>query len=375
MLKNLISTPSFSGEEANTADLIYGFLCERGVKTHRFLNNVWAKNKHFSPEKTTLLLNSHHDTVKPSPAYFRNPFEPVIENGKLYGLGSNDAGGSVVALLSVFCDLYEKLLPYNIVIAITAEEEAICKNGISALWQHLGKIDFAIVGEPTGMQAAIAERGLIVLDCIAEGISGHAARNEGENALYKAIDDILWFRDYKFPKVSKLMGKVKMTVTVIQSGTQHNVIPSKCEFIVDIRPTDCYCNEEIVDIIRANVKSCITPRSLHLKASAIPEEHILVKTAESLNIQCYVSPTTSDISRINVPAIKMGPGNSIRSHTANEFIYIEEIETAVKLYKTFLEKLGKISSNLPCQEGTVSNEQSQTLSITDSQSPAGTTLY
>jgi acetylornithine deacetylase len=336
LLKKLISTPSFSGDETNAADLVYGFLYEHNIEAHRFLNNVWAKNKHFSPVKPTLLLNSHLDTVKPSPAYSRNPFEPEIEDGKLYGLGSNDAGGSVVALLSVFCDLYEKLLPYNIVIAITAEEEAICKNGISALWQHLGKIDFAIVGEPTGMQAAIAERGLIVLDCVAEGVSGHAARNEGKNALYEAIDDILWFKNYKFPKISKLMGEVKMSVTVIHSGTQHNVIPSKCEFVVDIRPTDCYSNEEIVDIIRSNVKSGITPRSLHLKASAISEEHILVETAKNLDIPCYVSPTTSDISRIHVPAIKMGPGNSVRSHTADEFIFVEEIETAVNQYKAFL---------------------------------------
>jgi acetylornithine deacetylase len=343
LLKKLIFTPSFSGEEANTADLIYGFLCERGVEAHRFLNNVWAKNKYFSPEKPTLLLNSHHDTVKPSPAYSRNPFEPVIEYGKLYGLGSNDAGGSVVSLLSVFCDLYEKHLPCNIVIAITAEEEAICKNGISALWQHLGKIDFALVGEPTEMQAAIAERGLIVLDCVAEGISGHAARNEGKNALYEALDDILWFRNYKFPKISKLMGEVKMTVTVIHSGLQHNVVPSKCEFVVDIRPTDCYSNEEIVDIIRANVKSGITPRSLHLKASSISEDHILVKTAKNLDIPCYVSPTTSDISRIHVPAIKMGPGNSVRSHIADEFIYIEEIENAMKQYVAFLEKLADMT--------------------------------
>jgi acetylornithine deacetylase len=339
LLKKLISTPSFSGEETNTADLIYVFLCERNIGTHRFLNNVWAKNKYYSPEKPVLLLNSHHDTVKPSPAYSRNPFSPEIEDGKLYGLGSNDAGGSVVALLSVFCDLYEKHLPYNLVIAITAEEEAICKNGISALWQHLGQIDFAIVGEPTQMQAAIAERGLIVLDCVAKGVPGHAARNEGKNALYEAIDDILWFKNYKFPKVSELMGEVKMTVTVIHSGTQHNVIPSKCEYVVDIRPTDCYDNEEIVEIIKSNVKSRISPRSLHLKASAISDEHILVKTVKSLDIPCYISPTTSDISRISVPAIKIGPGNSIRSHTADEFIYLAEIDAAVKCYKIILEKL------------------------------------
>jgi acetylornithine deacetylase len=344
LLKKLITIPSFSGEEKEAADLICNFLNTRGVAIYRFLNNLWAKNKYYAPEKPVLLLNSHLDTVRPSPAYSINPFEPKIEDGKLYGLGSNDAGGSVVSLLSVFCDLYEKHLPYNIVIAITAEEEAICKNGISALWQHLERIDFAIVGEPTQMQAAIAERGLIVLDCVAEGVAGHAARNEGKNALYEAIDDILWFKNYKFPKTSKLMGEVKMTVTVIHSGTQHNVIPSKCEYVVDIRPTDCYENEEIVEIIKSNVKSHITPRSLHLKASAISEEHILVKTVKSLNIPCYISPTTSDISRIHVPAIKIGPGNSARSHIADEFIYIAEIETAVKQYKTLLEKLTDMMS-------------------------------
>jgi acetylornithine deacetylase len=339
LLKTLISAPSFSGEEENTASLIYDFLISRNVEAHRFLNNVWAKNKYYSPEKQTLLLNSHHDTVKPSPAYTVNPFEPAIIDGKLYGLGSNDAGGSVVSLLAVFCDLYEKRLPYNIVIAITAEEEAISKNGISSLWQYLGKIDFAIVGEPTQMQAAIAERGLIVLDCATEGVAGHAARDEGDNALYRAIDDILWFKDYRFPKISTLMGEVKMTVTVIHSGVQHNVVPSKCEFVVDIRPTDCYDNKEIVDIIASHVKCSAKPRSLHLKASAIPEEHVLVKTAKRLNIPLYISPTTSDISRINVPAIKMGPGNSVRSHTADEFIYLEEIETAVNIYHQFIRQI------------------------------------
>ncbi|MDR2026379.1 MAG: M20/M25/M40 family metallo-hydrolase [Prevotellaceae bacterium] len=344
LLKKLIATPSFSGEEAGSAGLIYGFLHTRGIVAHRFLNNVWATNKYYSPGKPVLLLNSHHDTVKPSPAYSINPFEPKIENGKLYGLGSNDAGGSVVSLLSAFCDLYGKQLPYNLVIAVTAEEEAICRNGISALWPHLGKIDFALVGEPTRMQAAIAERGLIVLDCVAEGVPGHAARDGGKNALYEAIDDILWFKNYRFPKVSKLAGEVKMTVTVIHSGTQHNVIPSKCEFVADIRSTDCYSNEEIVEIIKSHVKSRVTPRSLHLKASAISEDHILVKTVKSMGIPCYISPTTSDISRIDVPAIKIGPGDSVRSHTADEFIHIEEIETAVKTYGEILEKLADMMS-------------------------------
>jgi acetylornithine deacetylase len=341
LLKQLISTPSFSGDEANSACLIYNFLSAHNVEAHRFLNNVWARNKYFSPAKPVLLLNSHHDTVRPAPAYTLNPFNPGIEDGKLYGLGSNDAGASVVSLLSTFVDMYEKSLPYNLVIAITAEEEAICRNGISALMPHLGRIDYALVGEPTLMQAAIAERGLIVLDCSAEGVSGHAARDEGKNAIYEAIDDILWFKNYKFPRISPRMGEVKMTVTVIHSGTQHNVIPSKCEFVVDIRPTDCYTNEEIVAIVASHVKSRTVPRSLHLKASAIAEEHVLVQTVKRLDIPCYISPTTSDISRMNVPAIKIGPGDSTRSHTADEFIYIEEIETAVQQYGAILEALSE----------------------------------
>jgi acetylornithine deacetylase len=343
LLQRLISTPSFSGEESASADLIYNFLTAHKVDACRFLNNVWAKNKRYSPEKPVLLLNSHHDTVKPSSAYSINPFEPKIDDGKLYGLGSNDAGGSVVSLLSTFIDFYERSLPYNLVIAITAEEEAICKNGISALLPRLGRTDFALVGEPTQMQAAIAERGLIVLDCYAEGVSGHAARNEGKNALYEAIDDILWFKSYKFPEISKLMGEVKMTVTVIHCGTQHNVIPSRCEFVVDIRPTDCYDNVEIVNIIESQIKSRVSPRSLHLKASSISDDHILVKTVKSLGIPCYISPTTSDISRIDVPAIKIGPGNSIRSHTADEFIYLDEIHNAVKRYSEILLELKPMS--------------------------------
>lgn len=339
LLKQLIATPSFSSEEEKTGDLIQSFLQSHKVETFRYKNNIWAKNRRYSPEKPVLLLNSHHDTVKPSPSYTKNPFEPLVEDGKLYGLGSNDAGGALVSLMTVFCRLYDKPLPFNLIIALTAEEEAIGKNGIAALWEHLGKVDFALVGEPTGMQAAIAERGLIVLDCLAQGISGHAARNEGENAIYKAIDDIVWFRTFKFPKISQLMGAVKMSVTVIDAGSQHNVVPAECRFIVDIRPTDCYSNQEIVDIIQQNVGSTVVPRSLHLKASAISENHILAKTAKALNINCYISPTTSDISRINVPAIKMGPGDSARSHTADEFIYLAEIDSAIDKYEIFLETM------------------------------------
>ncbi|MDR0560626.1 MAG: M20 family metallo-hydrolase [Prevotellaceae bacterium] len=339
LLKTLISIPSFSGEEDKTADTIYDFLNSKNIETYRYKNNVWAKNRQFSPDKPVLLLNSHHDTVKPSQSYTVNPFEAVIENGKLYGLGSNDAGGSLTSLITVFCRFYDRELPFNLILALTAEEEAIGKNGISALWNHLGNVDFAIVGEPTGMNVALAERGLIVLDCVSEGIAGHAARNEGKNAIYEAIDDILWFRNFRFPKVSKLMGEVKMNVTVVNAGTQHNVVPSECKFVVDIRPVDCYSNEEIAETVRQNVKCRVTPRSLHLKASAISEEHILAKTAKKLNIPCYVSPTTSDISRISVPAVKMGPGESARSHTADEFIHIAEIENAIDGYANFIEQL------------------------------------
>lgn len=342
LLKRLIATPSFSGEEENTAALIFDFLERRGTTPRRYLNNVTATNKHYSPEKPVLLLNSHHDTVRPSPAYTRNPFAPALIDGKLHGLGSNDAGGALVALACTFCRFFDRELPFNMVYAATAEEEALCRNGISALWNELGRVDFALVGEPTGMQAAVAERGLIVLDCVAEGRSGHAARNEGENALYKAMDDIAWFRNHRFPRVSGLMGEVKMTVTVIEAGTQHNVVPAECRYVADIRPVDCYTNEEIVDIVRRNVSSRVTPRSMHLKSSALPDDCVLMRVVESLNITRYVSPTTSDISRITVPALKMGPGESARSHTADEFILVNEIEEAIELYSAFLERLSDI---------------------------------
>lgn len=339
LLKQLIETPSLSTEEDKTADIIFSFLSSQGMNPKRFKNNVWAQSPGYDAAKPTLLLNSHHDTVQPSSAYTRNPFEATVEDGKLYGLGSNDAGGSVVSLLQAFCLLAKEELPYNLVVAITAEEERVSINGISALWPQLPKIDFAIVGEPTQMKAAIAERGLMVLDCIAKGKAGHAARNEGDNALYRAIDDIEWFRTYRFPKVSSLMGEVKMTVTQIEAGTQHNVIPAECSFVVDIRPTDCYKNEEIVEVVRQHVTCEVKPRSTHLLASALSEEHCLVRTAKTLGMECYISPTTSDISRIPVPALKLGPGDSARSHTADEFIYVDEIQQGIDGYVRFLKTL------------------------------------
>lgn len=339
LLKQLIATPSLSGEEEGTAALLFDHLQEKGLNPQRYKNNVWTCCKHFDPAKPTLLLNSHHDTVAPSPDYTRNPFEPAIEDGKLYGLGSNDAGASVVSLIEAYAELSKQELSYNLVIAITAEEERIGINGISALWGQLPTIDFAIVGEPTLMQAAIAERGLMVLDGVAKGVSGHAARNEGDNALYHAIDDIQWIRSYQFPKESPLMGRVKMTVTQIQAGTQHNSIPAECKFVVDVRPTDCYSNEEILAEVKAHISANVTARSTHLRASSISQEHPLVKTAVALGMERYVSPTSSDITRLPVPALKLGVGNSARSHTADEFIYIEEVKQGITTYSSFLKEL------------------------------------
>jgi len=336
LLKQLIATPSFSREEDKTAEIIFDFLSAKDVAPQRLQNNIWAHNLHFDANKPTLLLNSHHDTVKPTAAYTLDPFAPIEKDGKLYGLGSNDAGASVVALIHAFCLCYEKKLNYNLILAITAEEEVTGDNGIALLLEHLPTIDCAIVGEPTQMKAAIAERGLMVLDCTAHGTPGHAARNEGDNALYHAIDAINWFRNFRFPQPSPLMGEVKMTVTQINAGTQHNVVPGECRFVVDIRPTDAYTNLEILDVICQHVKCDVAPRSTKHTASSTDENHPLVQTAKALNIPLFVSPTTSDRIRMTFPAIKMGVGDSARSHQADEFVYIKEIEEGIQQYVAFL---------------------------------------
>jgi acetylornithine deacetylase len=338
LLKRLIATPSFSKEESGTADVIFDFLHRKSLSPKRLKNNVWACSKYYHTLKPTLLLNSHHDTVRPAASYTMNPFAPEIIDGKLYGLGSNDAGASVVSLIRAFCELYDKNLEYNIILAITAEEEISGDDGIYLLLANLPMIDCAIVGEPTTMKAAVAERGLMVLDCTAHGVSGHAARNEGDNALYRAMDDITWFRSFSFPKKSALMGEVKMTVTQIQAGTQHNVIPDECRFVVDIRPTDVYRNEEILSVIREHLKSEVKPRSTKHRASSIFETHPLVQTAVALNIPLFVSPTTSDIVRMNFPAIKMGVGDSARSHQADEFVFLHEIDEGINTYIKFINK-------------------------------------
>lgn len=340
LLKKLISISSFSREEDLTATAIESYLQDKGVKTNRKINNVWAFNKHFDPAKPTILLNSHHDTVKPNSGYSRDPFSPDVEDGKLFGLGSNDAGGCLVSLVATFLYYYERRdLKYNICLAATAEEEISGINGLELILPELGNLDFAVVGEPTQMQLAIAERGLLVLDCLAEGVSGHAAREEGDNAIYKALEDIEWFRTYRFAKESELFGFVKMNVTMIEAGTQHNVIPASCKFTVDVRVTDAYRNEEVLKIIRNNVNCTVTPRSVRLKSSFISKDHPLVKAGLSLGRETYGSPTTSDQALLDIPSLKMGPGDSARSHSADEYIHVHEIHEGIKMY---VEMLGKI---------------------------------
>lgn len=341
-LKQLIVTPSFSREEHNTACLLEGFLRDYAVKPERLKNNVWAKNLFYDPRKPTVLLNSHHDTVKPNSGYTRDPFQADIENGMLYGLGSNDAGGALVALLATFLHFYEKdNLPFNLIFAATAEEEISGKDGVELLLPELGDIYCAMVGEPTQMQLAIAEKGLLVLDCVAQGKSGHAAREEGENAIYNALPDIQWFATHRFSKISDFLGPVKMTVTVIQSGTQHNVVPGECRFTIDVRLNECYTFEEMLDEIRNNVRCSVTPRSLRMRSSIIQPDHPLVQAGVSIGRICYGSPTTSDKALMPFPALKMGPGDSARSHTADEFIFLEEIDEGIQLYISLLEAFGK----------------------------------
>lgn len=340
LLQQLITIPSFSKEEDKTAGLLMGFFSYHGMEAKRVGNNVWAKNKFFDASKPTLLLNSHHDTVKPNPSYTRDPYAASIENGKLFGLGSNDAGGPLVSLIMTFFNYYERPnLKYNLVMAATAEEEISGTGGIEMVWKELPAIDMAIVGEPTLMNFAVAEKGLMVLDCVTYGKAGHAAREEGVNAIYQSLNDIEWFRTYEFPKISESLGKVKMSVTVIHAGQAHNQVPSECKFTVDVRATDAYSLEEILATIQQHVQCEVTPRSLRLRSSGIPKVHPLYKAGEKLGVTFYGSPTTSDKALIPVPSIKLGPGDSARSHSANEFIYLQEIEDGIAGYIKLIEKL------------------------------------
>ena len=340
LLRRLIAIPSFSKQEDQTADCIAAFLQERNVPFQRLKNNLWATNQYFDPAKPTILLNSHHDTVRPNTSYTLDPFAPLEQDGKLYGLGSNDAGGCLVSLLAVFLHYYEKPdLQYNFVIAATAEEEISGREGLEMVIPHLPPIEFAIVGEPTQMQMAIAEKGLMVVDCTAHGKAGHAARNEGENAIYKAMRDIDWIRNYRFPEESALLGPVKMTVTIIQAGSQHNVVPDACTFTVDVRTTDKYSNEDVLMVLKNGLLSEVRPRSVRLRPSSIAPDHPVVQAGRSLGLRTYGSPTTSDQALLDVPSLKMGPGDSARSHSADEFIYLSEIEKGIATYIEVLDKV------------------------------------
>lgn len=340
LLQKLIATPSISKEEAQSADAIELFLKERGIKTFRKENNIWAFNKHYNSSKPSILLNSHHDTVKPNPAYTRDPFSPDIEEDKLFGLGSNDAGGCLVSLIACFLHFYEQEnLKYNLCLAATAEEEISGKNGIELIIPELGPLEFALVGEPTLMDLAIAERGLMVLDCVSHGKAGHAAREEGENAIYNALKDIEWFRNYEFAKKSALFGPIKMSVTMIEAGSQHNILPAICKFTVDVRVTDAYRNEEVLKIIRKNVSCEVNPRSLRLKSSSIDVDHPIVLAGIELGRKTYGSPTTSDQALLDIPSLKIGPGDSARSHMADEYIYVSEIKQGIELYIELISKI------------------------------------
>jgi len=338
LLKQLIAIPSFSKEEDGTAACIAGFLKKKQIPFQQHGNNIWASNLHFDIKKPTILLNSHHDTVKPNSGYQFNPFEPIVSDGKLFGLGSNDAGGCLVSLLACFVYYYPKTdLAYNLIIAATAEEEISGKNGVEALIPQLPPIDFAIVGEPTLLNLAIAERGLMVVDAKTVGVAGHAARNEGENALYKAVKDIEWIRQYHFDRVSDLLGPIKMTVTSFNTeNKQHNMVPASAEYLIDIRVNELYSFEEILGTLKANLIAEITPRSTRIKSTLIDSNHPIVKVGESLGSICYGSPTTSDKALMPFPALKVGPGDSARSHTADEFIYLLEIEKGIEFYINLL---------------------------------------
>ncbi|UII29868.1 M20 family metallo-hydrolase [Fulvivirga ulvae] len=340
LLKKLIAIPSLSREEEATADAIATFLEQYGVAVVRSGNNVWARNKYYDPGKPTVLLNSHHDTVKPNAGYTRDPFAAEVVDGKLFGLGSNDAGGPLVSLIATFLTFYKnENLTHNLILAATAEEEISGKGGIESILHDLGQVELAIVGEPTLMQMAVSEKGLLVLDCTAKGKAGHAARNEGENAIYKAIKDISWFENFQFPKVSETLGPIHMNVTQVQAGSQHNVVPDICSFVVDIRVTDAYSHEDILEIIEVHTSCDVKARSTRLKPSGIDKNHPVVKLAKEMDIKTYGSPTLSDQALIPFPSIKMGPGDSARSHTADEFIYIKEIEEGVELYRKLLGRL------------------------------------
>ena len=337
LLKKLIATPSVSRNEKDAADIMEQTIRSYGFEPQREANNLWIIDPHYDESRPTLLLNAHIDTVKPVASWSRDPFSPDVKDGVLYGLGSNDCGGGLCSLLQIFRMLTEKPQSYNLIYLASAEEEVSGKDGITRALPLLPHIDLAIVGEPTGMNPAVAEKGLMVLDVIAHGKSGHAARNEGVNAIYEALDDMRWIRDYKFEKVSEFLGPTKMTLTVVNAGTQHNVIPDKCTMLVDIRTNEFYDNEEVYELIRQHLKSEVKAHSFRLKSSRIDPEHPLIRKCVAMGMKPFGSPTLSDQALMHFPSFKLGPGESSRSHSANEFIRISEIRDAIAKYETLLD--------------------------------------
>jgi acetylornithine deacetylase len=340
LLIDLINTPSFSGEEDQTALIIGNFLKDQGVIFKRETHNIWAVNKYFDASKPNILLNSHHDTVMPNKGYTRDPHKAETIDGKIYGLGSNDAGGCLVSLIATFIDFYKKEdLKYNLILLASAEEENSGEDGIRSMLPIMPEIDFAIIGEPTLMNLAIAEKGLLVLDCYAHGTAGHAAHVRGDNAIYKAMKAVAWFESFKFAKLSETLHDTKMTVTQINAGSQHNVVPSTCHFVVDIRVNDLYSNQEVLDLVKDHVEVEVKERSLNLNSSSIPKDHEIVLAGIHLGREIYGSPTLSDQANLTCPSLKLGPGDSLRSHTADEFIYEKEIFEGIDLYIKILKEI------------------------------------
>ena len=339
LLKRLIATPSVSRDEATAADIIEAEFSQMGFTPKRVGNNVWVEACERDESKPTILLDAHIDTVKPNAQWSRDPFTPMVEGEKLYGLGSNDTGGSLVAMITAFSQLAMTEQPYNLIMLASAEEEVTGAGGVRAVLPELGKIDFAIVGEPTAMHPAVAEKGLMVLDCTAYGVAGHAAREEGVNAIYKAMRDMEWFRTFRFERISPMLGPVKMSVTGVQAGTQHNVVPAECKFMVDVRVNECYQNEELLAEIRSNVECDVQPRSTHLNSSAIALDHPAVERLVTMGREPFGSPTMSNQAVMPFTTLKLGPGDSARSHTADEYILLSEIAQAVEMYVAVLDKL------------------------------------
>ena len=336
LLQRLIATPSVSREEAAAADIMENAMRSYGLRCHREANNVWAVAPGYDPERKTVLLNADIDTVRPVSSWTRDPFSPDIVDGTLYGLGANDCGGGLVSLLQVFRLLSNEERSYNLIYLASAEEEVSGANGIARALPLLPKIDVAVVGEPTSLQPAVAEKGLMVLDVMARGRSGHAARNEGENAIYKALDDIIWLRDYRFERVSEFLGPTKMQLTVINSGTQHNVVPDECRMVVDVRTNELYTNHEVFDIICRHLSSEVKARSFRLGSSHIDTGHPIVQRCMAMGMKPFGSPTLSDQALMSFPSLKLGPGDSSRSHSADEFIRLSEIADAIAAYKELL---------------------------------------